>query len=183
MTVTNGEIADTLDRYLTRHPEERPDLQWLLHALGEGADLSSRATTPVHITCGTAVIDDLNRVLLIHHKALGRWLLPGGHVQPEDASLPLAALRELEEETGIPWQVTVSPPNMDTVPVDVDVHHIPANPAKDEPAHWHADLRYAFWVKSPDVRLQLDEVSDYDWRSAAELHTERLAAKVSRLAA
>jgi 8-oxo-dGTP pyrophosphatase MutT (NUDIX family) len=39
-------------------------------------------------------------VLLHHHQKLGRWLPPGGHIEPNE--LPdEAALREVHEETGI----------------------------------------------------------------------------------
>jgi ADP-ribose pyrophosphatase YjhB (NUDIX family) len=76
----------------------------LSHALGRGTDLASRKEfDDGHVTCGAVMIDNTRRLLLIQHKALGRWL-PGGHLEPEDNSLNLAALRELEEETGIFWQ-------------------------------------------------------------------------------
>ncbi len=40
------------------------------------------------------------RVLLHHHPKLGRWLPPGGHIEPDE--LPdEAALREVKEEAGI----------------------------------------------------------------------------------
>jgi 8-oxo-dGTP pyrophosphatase MutT (NUDIX family) len=77
----------------------------------------------------------------VEHKALGKWLFPGGHLEDEDETLMRAALRELAEETGIdPALVTpVSP-----VPLHIDVHPIPANPAKDEPDHQHFDFRFLF---------------------------------------
>ncbi len=41
-----------------------------------------------------------DRVLLLLHPKLGRWLPPGGHVEPNE--LPDdAAVREVEEETGL----------------------------------------------------------------------------------
>jgi len=41
-----------------------------------------------------------NKVLLIHHKKLDRWLPPGGHIElDEDPDQGL--FRELEEETGL----------------------------------------------------------------------------------
>jgi 8-oxo-dGTP pyrophosphatase MutT (NUDIX family) len=39
------------------------------------------------------------RVGLIHHPRLHRWMLPGGHVEPQENPAE-AALREISEETG-----------------------------------------------------------------------------------
>jgi 8-oxo-dGTP pyrophosphatase MutT (NUDIX family) len=41
-----------------------------------------------------------NRVLLIKHKRLGKWLPPGGELEPDETPLE-AAIRELREETGL----------------------------------------------------------------------------------
>ncbi|MDR2063485.1 MAG: NUDIX domain-containing protein [Candidatus Nomurabacteria bacterium] len=38
--------------------------------------------------------------LLVHHKKLGKWVQPGGHVDPEE-SPEEAAIREVKEETGL----------------------------------------------------------------------------------
>jgi len=179
MTVTRDHIAQTLSQYLDQHPGERARLAELPGALTTGNDLSCRSTLPVHVTCSAAAIDETGRVLMIRHKFLGEWLLPGGHLEAGDSSLLAGALRELEEETGIRWRQP-GPPAAGFIPVDIDIHAIPANPAKDEPAHSHADFRYAFRVESPQIRLQLDEVSDFAWRNPSDLPTARLVTKVSR---
>jgi 8-oxo-dGTP pyrophosphatase MutT (NUDIX family) len=183
MTVTSREISNTLSRYLASHPSEYKSMTPLLSSLAEGVDVTSRSTAPGHVTCGAAVINHTGKILVIHHRALGRWLLPGGHIDPGDPGLLAAALRELAEETGISWQQAASPPGLDSVPLDIDVHHIHANPAKNEPAHWHADFRFAFRVKDPGVVLQIEEVSGYAWWQPSSLHAARLAAKVAWLAA
>lgn len=46
-------------------------------------DPSSRATQPGHVTCSAAVIDHDRRVLHIVHKATGKLLAPGGHVEDD----------------------------------------------------------------------------------------------------
>lgn len=51
-------------------------------------------------------IDTKSRVLIIKRSAdedtnQGYWDLPGGHIDEEDQSIELGALRELEEETGL----------------------------------------------------------------------------------
>jgi NUDIX domain len=148
MTVTNRDISDTLSRYLASHPGEQDTLAPLLSSLAVGTEVTTRSAIPGHVTCGAVVINTAGKVLLIHHNALDRWLLPGGHVDPSDPGLLAAALRELAEETGVSWQQAVSPPGLDRVPLDIDLHEIPASQAKGEPAHWHADFRFAFLVTS-----------------------------------
>jgi 8-oxo-dGTP pyrophosphatase MutT (NUDIX family) len=106
-----------------------------------GDPFSNRHTEPGHFTASAFVLcPERRRVLLIRHPKLGRWLQPGGHVEPEDADLAAAARREVSEETG----VSVEGPTGGIF--DVDIHDIPAN-AKD-PAHQHFDVRFAFIARS-----------------------------------
>lgn len=100
----------------------------------------------------------------------------------QDESLVAGALRELAEETGISPGELAELPASSVVPADIDLHAIPANPAKGEPAHWHADFRFAFLAGAPLVRLQADEVSGYAWRECGALPTGRLAGKIAALA-
>lgn len=66
-------------------------------------------------------------------------------------------------------------------PADIDIHKIPANPDKDEPEHFHFDFRYAHWVEDADVRLQLEEVTDFAWRPLSDLPS-KLAEKLTPVA-
>ncbi len=76
---------------------------------------------------------DSERVLLTHHRKLGRWLQLGGHADG-DRDLARVALREAEEESGL-VDLQVEPAIF-----DLDRHWIPAR--GDEPGHWHYDVRY-----------------------------------------
>ncbi len=73
----------------------------------------------------------------MHHHRLRRWLLPGGHVEPEDESLAAAAAREAFEETAVCLD-----PSISGFLAVLDVHGIP--PKKKEPFHLHHDLIWCF---------------------------------------
>jgi ADP-ribose pyrophosphatase YjhB (NUDIX family) len=65
----------------------------------EGRDRDDLATWGV----GAAVQDDDGRVLLVFQR--DQWMLPGGMLEPGETHAEGAA-REVEEETGIPVEVT-----------------------------------------------------------------------------
>lgn len=101
---------------------------------------------PGHVTAtGLVLAVDGERLLLIHHARLNRWLLPGGHVEEHDKELWRAALREVIEETGVALPEEPGPL------VGIDVHSIP--PKKKEPYHLHHDLIFHFRAQADDYRL------------------------------
>jgi 8-oxo-dGTP pyrophosphatase MutT (NUDIX family) len=174
------EIRTAVTAYLGRYPDEVGRLTALTAALAAPDDLTSRKTFTGHVTCSAIVCDPAGRVLHIRHNALNAWLRPGGHLEPDDTTLTGAVVREVAEETGIAPAALVL---VDDVPLDIDVHPIPANPVKGEPDHQHFDLRYAFTTTPQDVALQAEEVHDFAWLPAAEVEptwlTERIAAVAS----
>jgi 8-oxo-dGTP pyrophosphatase MutT (NUDIX family) len=90
-----------------------------------------------HLTASGIVIRD-DSVLLIFHRYIKEWFQPGGHI--DEGELPhIAAQREVLEETG--WHTALLG---DEIPVDIDIHLIPANPIKSEPEHWHIDCAFLF---------------------------------------
>lgn len=175
MAITADHIRATIAEYTGVHPEEKDTLAVVDALLDGGADVTSRKEYRGHVTAGAVLVNDSGAVLFIRHVALGKWLTPGGHVEPEDTHLIGAALRELVEETGITLSVApVSP-----VPVHIDVHPIPANPSKGEAEHQHIDFRYLFRAEGEQaVRLQEEEVSACAWRPVETIADETLRDRV-----
>ena len=119
------------------------------------APFSRQQFTPGHITgTGLVLAPDGERILLVHHRRLERWLPPGGHVEPEDASVAEAARREVVEETGAVLAAGDAPL------ASIDVHGIPAKGS--EPYHLHHDLIFLFHATAD--RLQVSpESRDLTW--------------------
>ncbi len=112
-----------------------------------GAPFSRKQFAPGHITCTALVFHpDQPRVLLMHHHRHKRWLLPGGHVEKEDATLGAAAAREAEEET----RVHIDPASVPQL-AGVDVHGIAAK--KSEPFHLHHDLIWCFRARTAEITI------------------------------
>ncbi len=123
--------------------------------------------TPGHITATSVVLSpDRRFVLLVHHRRLERWLLPGGHVEREDESLEAAARREVAEETGAVLAGTPA------LLAGMDVHGIP--PKKKEPYHQHHDLIFAFRATETVVRVS-EESREVRWCEATDAEFSRFA--------
>jgi 8-oxo-dGTP pyrophosphatase MutT (NUDIX family) len=95
-----------------------------------------------HVTGAAWIVDASGRrVLLTHHRKLGKWLQLGGHADG-DPDVLAVALREAQEESGIEGLEPLS----DAI-FDLDIHGIPARPG--EPEHEHFDVRFA--LRAPDA--------------------------------
>jgi 8-oxo-dGTP pyrophosphatase MutT (NUDIX family) len=113
-------------------------------AASEEASFGRDHFDPGHFTASAFVVaPDRQRILLILHGKFGIWLQPGGHVDPSDADIVAAARREVIEETGL-REGTIGLSELFDGLLDVDIHDIPPNPSKGEPAHQHLDVRFCF---------------------------------------
>ena len=147
------DLLHLLESHEPADEKEAADLATILRVVRRDGDLarSRHHFSPGHLTA-SAFVTDGEGVLVIHHDRLGRWLQPGGHVEPEDIGLMEAAMREVEEETMLR---ELEPIGL----LDVDVHEIPA--AKGEPAHLHLDVRWGFTATGEPFAG--DGVSDARW--------------------
>jgi 8-oxo-dGTP pyrophosphatase MutT (NUDIX family) len=156
--VTGEEIQKALRSHLPLDGKEARDLQAMRRYAGELAAPTSRDQPEAHFTASALVVDPSGEhVALIHHRKIGRWLQPGGHVEPDDATLADGALREAREELGIEVSLHPTAPR----PLDVDVHEFPAREGK--PAHLHLDVRFLLVAAERDLAHDAAEAHGATW--------------------
>jgi len=165
VAISDLDILNALSAYIERFPDEAALLAEPLLLLSQGRDFASRRTFPMHVTAGALLVRSGARgdaeILLVEHRAYGITLQPGGHLEPTDATLIGAAVRELAEETGVDPSA-VFPASL--TPVYIEYGQVPARPNKDEPEHYHLDIGYAFTTAQADVgRVQESEVHGAAW--------------------
>jgi 8-oxo-dGTP pyrophosphatase MutT (NUDIX family) len=163
-----------LERYAPRDAAQAAERARMLAFVdAHPADAHRRELQVGHLTASALVVDARGeRALLTHHKKLGRWLQLGGHCDG-DANLAGAALREAREESGIEGLA------IDPVPIDLDVHVIPARAS--EPQHEHLDTRFVVYAPPGALELASDESHALGWFAPAELASLDVDDSVRRL--
>ena len=128
-----------------------------LHA----AALAERRTAPGHLTASGVVVDaSRQRVLVLMHAKLRRWLQPGGHADG-DHELAGVALKEASEETGIDGLAVLVPA------IDLDVHQVDHGDALGP--HRHLDLRFLVAAPPGAVERGNHESTALRWVTPEEL--------------
>jgi 8-oxo-dGTP pyrophosphatase MutT (NUDIX family) len=165
--LSDKELQGVLVSYLEIYPEERGDFKILQKQLATDEPLNDRRNFLGHIT-GSAIVlsPDKTKILLIYHHLFDRWQQPGGHWEGDEDHNPLeTSRREAIEETGIRIEDYLP---LDTtyplVPLDIDSHPVPPQPAKDEPAHRHHDMRYVFVAADETIAVtEREKILDAGW--------------------
>jgi 8-oxo-dGTP pyrophosphatase MutT (NUDIX family) len=158
-----AEVAGSLAR-------QRRDALAALELLGPAAeaarayvslrpDATSRECRPDHVTASAVVLSpDAGWVMLHLHAKVGRWLQFGGHLEPDDAGLAEAALRETREESGCAQAQLWS-----ARPMGIDVHDAPCG------ARHHLDVQYAAVVPADAQPRRSAESDAVEWFAVGAL--------------
>lgn len=148
-----------------KNEKEATDVNLILEMCQQHPNILSASCEVGHIT-GSALVVAANtrQVLLNYHPKFNRWLQFGGH--PEYETNPWqTALRETQEETGLPdlyFYPEQTPPPL----FDVDAHMIAER--KGQPAHYHFDFRYLLLTNTPEAARPSHESEEIRWFSLSE---------------
>ncbi len=160
-----AEVRMLVERHGARDARERRAKAQFCAELARLARPLDRDADRVHVTASAVVAGRRGTVLHLHRR-LGRWLQPGGHLDPGETA-PQAALRETVEETGL----DVTHPGGRPLLLHLDVH-----PVADGLDHVHLDLCFLLLAEgeprpapgeSPDVRW-------FTWEEAGAIADEPL---------
>lgn len=144
-----------LDRFLERFFERYENLDGYFEAIGLSEDeirgLSSLLGKQEK-SCGAVLF--FEGKVCVEHMAAGHYSIPKGHVEPEDLSEEMTALREIKEELGV--EASILPGFRESIvysPSDGVIKEV---------------VFFAAQTQSEDFNLQEDEVQDAYWVSPAD---------------
>jgi 8-oxo-dGTP pyrophosphatase MutT (NUDIX family) len=160
---THRQLLEMLNAHQTTDPKEIADIATIKRLIHEHPNIINMNCEVGHITASAIVVDMTSKRILLHfHKRLQRWLQVGGHADYE-RDFSLVALREAQEETGLP-DLAHYPEQTSVVPIDYDIHTIPQS--NDKPEHLHLDFRYILVTNQPDALSPADgESTRFKWLS------------------
>ncbi|MEM9161134.1 MAG: NUDIX hydrolase [Verrucomicrobiota bacterium] len=168
-------LLSQLKVYKAHHPQETDTASKLIEFVELHADCFERSLLIGHITSSAWVVNKTGtRALLTHHKKLGRWLQLGGHTDGDTDTFQ-SALREVEEESGLS-SLKLARHGI----FDVDIHAIPAR--RNEPEHFHYDIRYAFQTEGSEDYVVSEESHDLAWVQITNLATYTEEESILRMA-
>lgn len=131
---------------------------------------------PKHFAVSGFVLNrEATKLLMVFHKKLNTWVIPGGHLEPNEYPHE-GALRETREETGIEASVVDSgefeflgneKEYSIPVPYTALSEYIPAKGEK--PAHIHMDFVYLCVADETAPIKQEAEVNDVKWMTWEEI--------------
>lgn len=177
MTPRHVALQLLLESYQTTSSEEVQHLESIRDLLSSKPTAFDRNEyDPGHITASAFVVHPSEpAAALMKHRKIGRWLQPGGHVEPDDSDIESAARREVIEEIGIEELLSFGV-------TDVDVHVFPQR--GNLPEHLHLDVRVGFIARSQRL-IDSAESDGVRWATFTEMQTmeESLARPARRLEA
>ncbi len=168
-------ILEFLNDYQKKYENEKETTARFINFVSAHEDCFERTLRIGHVTGSAWVVNKAGtHVLLTHHRKLNKWLQLGGHADG-NSDVRAVAFREVKEESGL----------SEIVPVfenlfDVDIHLIPQR--KNDPAHYHFDVRFAIRVVGSEQYIVSEESHDLAWIEISKLQAVTAETSMLRMA-
>ena len=167
-------ILQSLRLYLESYPDEESVVNRFTDFVENNANFLDRRNTSGHLTGSCLLLDrNCRRVLLTHHAKLNRWLQLGGHSEAEN-NLAAVALREAQEESGLP-DIELLKSSI----LDLDIHYIPSN--SKESGHFHYDVRFLLVATGSNKYALSEESNALTWVSLEQVSEYTQEASIMRM--
>ena len=131
-----------------------------------------------HIFVSAIIVHLLSRkVLLLHHRTLDQWVLPGGHLDFNDKSVVEAVYREVQQETGLTKSQLIPMNAYKGLPYCVEINSrlIPYRPDKKREAHVHYDFAFVFgYAGDKELDVDIYEHAGYKWFPVEDTYVKHL---------
>lgn len=126
-----------------------------------------------HFTATVYILEE-QKVLLVYHRKINKWLPAGGHVEPNETPAE-AAIREALEETGLEIElfyqenIWVDRWNAKSIerPYMCLLENIPAH--KEQPEHQHIDFVYVARPIGGKITHNEEELDGIKWFTLEEI--------------
>ncbi|MDX6358212.1 MAG: hypothetical protein QOH37_1266 [Nocardioidaceae bacterium] len=165
MSALHADALATLDGWVAPTPGQEALRTSYVEHLRAHPDGLFKACYPDHLTASALVVStDRRHVLLTLHRKAQLWFQFGGHLEPGDASLAGAALREAPEESGVTGLV------LQPAPVHLDLHAVPFCDPRGGARH--LDVRYVATAPEGAEHAVSAESIDVRWWPVDALPTD-----------
>jgi len=156
LNMHRSQLRILLENYHPVDGDEKISKKKMLEFLEGVPNCFERGCKQGHFTGSSWLLNkEGDKALLLLHGKFNEWLQPGGHCDG-DSDVFRVALREAQEESGIMGIKPVS-----EAIFDIDVHRIP--PYKNDPEHYHYDVRFLLQVQSDESLIKSSESHDLQW--------------------
>lgn len=166
-------LLELIESYNCIYESEKLIKKRFIDFVQKNEDCFERLLEVGHITASAFIFDtENNKILLLHHKKLNKWLQPGGHCDGDKDPLSVA-IKEVFEETGLVIENQAQPI------FDLDIHTIPEN--KGIPEHEHFDVRYLLLADSKLPLVQNHETNQLKWVDVSEMENYTTEQSLKRM--
>jgi len=156
-------LKSSLNTYPATSVVEKEYKSRMLNLLNRhGHQAFTRDLHHAHFTASAWILNkEKNKVLLLHHTKLNKWLQPGGHADGE-MNLLKVARKEAAEESNL-----TNLKLLQNQIFDIDIHVIPKRNEVIE--HEHFDVRFIFTTEDEDKTQINNESKGFKWVNLAKI--------------